>query len=182
VLRRVKTQVTTYYLELLSEEAHTPSRTEAPDLEIRQTGIAAAELSRSLYRAVGRDWSWTDRLGWPLSKWWAHLERPEVEVWTASLDGVITGYFELERGSAESVEIAYFGVLPQFTGRGIGGCLLSNAVERGFNTGARRVWLHTCSLDSPRAIDNYQARGFNIFKEETTLEEIPPPPAQEDVS
>lgn len=177
----MKTQVTTYYLEVLNEVAHTPSMTEVPDLEIRQTGSAGAELGRSLYRAVGRDWSWTDRLGWPLSKWSAHLERPEVEVWIAYLDGEIAGYFELERGAEESVEIAYLGLLPQFTGRGIGGRLLSNAVERAFHTGARRVWLHTCSLDSPRAIENYQARGFKLFKEETTFEHIPPRPAREEV-
>ena len=150
-----------------------------PGLEIRQTGIAGAELGRFLYAAVGRDWSWTDRLSWPFSKWSTHLERPEVEVWIAYLDGVIAGYFELERGAEGSVEIAYFGVLHQFTGRGIGGRLLCYAVERAFHTEARRVWLHTCSLDSPRAIENYRARGFKLFKEETTLEDIPPRTAQE---
>ena len=121
------------------------------ELGIREGRIASAGLGRCLYTAVGKAWQWTDRLSWPNSKWLAHLDRPEVEVWIAYLDGVIAGYIELERQPAESVEIVYFGLLRQFMGRGIGGSLLSDTVERAFRTGARRVWLHTCSLDSPRA-------------------------------
>ena len=155
-----------------------PSAPEVPDLEIREARIASPELGRFLYTAVGRTWRWTDRLSWPYSKWLAHLERPEVEVWIAYLDGVIAGYVELERQPGESVEIVYFGLLRQFMGRGIGGLLLCDTVERAFGKGARRVWLHTCSLDSPRAFENYRARGFKLFNEETTLEDVPPAPTE----
>jgi ribosomal protein S18 acetylase RimI-like enzyme len=170
------TQVITYYLELRGIEEFSPSRREVPDLEIREARIASPELGRFLYTAVGRAWRWTDRLSWTYSKWLAYLERSEVEVWIAYLDGVIAGYAELERQAGKSVEIVCFGLLRQFMGRGIGGLLLSDTVERAFRTGARRVWLHTCSLDSPRGIANYQARGFKLFNEETTLKDVPPAP------
>jgi hypothetical protein len=39
--------------------------------------------------------------------------------------------------------------------------------------GARRVWVHTCSLDHPGALANYLARGFRVFKEEVADAEIP---------
>jgi len=172
----LETQVTTYYLELHSLAELTPSDTEVSDLEIREARIACPELGRFLYTAVGLAWGWTDRLSWPYSKWLAHLERPEVEVWIAYLGGVIAGYVERERQPEESVEIAYFGLLRQFMGRGIGGLLLSDAVERAFRDGAKRVWVHTCSLDSPQAMENYRARGFVLFNEETKLEEVPPAP------
>ena len=175
----METQVTTYFLELRSLEELKPSRTEVPDLEIRKAGIACPELSRFLYTVVGRAYRWTDRLSWPYSKWLAYLERPEVETWIAYLDGVIAGYVELERQPEESVEIAYFGLLRQFIGMGIGGFFLSDTVERAFRAGARRVWLHTCSLDSPQAMQSYQARGFKLFKEETALKDIPPVPVDE---
>ena len=171
---RGEMQVTTYYLELRSLEEFTPSGTEVPDLEIREARIASPELARFLYTTVGRTWRWTDRLSWPHSKWLAHLERQEVETWIAYLGGVIAGYVEVERQPEESVEIVYFGLLRQFMGRGIGGILLSDTVERAFRTGAQRVWLHTCSLDSPKAMENYQARGFKLFNEETALEDVPP--------
>ena len=174
----METQVTTYYLELRSVEELKPSGPEVPDLEIREARIASPELGRFLYTAVGRAWQWTDRLSWPHSKWLAHLERPEVEVWIAYLEGVIAGYVELERQPGKSVEIVCFGLLRQFMGRGIGGLFLSDTVERAFRTGARRVWLHTCSLDSPRAFENYRARGFKLFNEETTLKDVPPAPPE----
>ena len=175
----METQVTTYYLELRSVQELKRSGPGVQDLEIREARIASPELGRFLYTAVGRAWHWTDRLSWPYSKWLAHFDRPEVEVWIAYLDGVIAGYVELERQPAESVEIVYFGLLRQFMGRGIGGFLLSDTVERAFRTGARRVWLHTCSLDSPRGIENYRARGFKLFKEETALKEVAPAPPDE---
>ena len=177
----METQITTYYLELHGVDELEPSRAEVPELEIREARIASPQLGRFLYTAVGGGWGWTDRLSWSYSKWLAHLERPEVEVWIAHLAGVIAGYVELEWQPEESVEIAYFGLLRQFMGRGIGGLLLSDTAERAFQTGAQRVWLHTCSLDSPRAIENYRARGFKLFKEETTFKDVPPtPPAEAD--
>ena len=176
----METQVTTHYLELGGIEELRPSLTEVPHLEIREARVACPELSRFLYTAVGGAWHWTDRLNWPYSKWFAYLDRPEVETWIAYLDGAIAGYAELERQPEESVEIAYFGLLRQFMGMGIGGFLLSDTVDRAFRTGARRVWLHTCSLDSPQAMENYQARGFKLFNEETTLKDVPPLPPDED--
>ena len=175
----METQVTTYYLELRSLDELEPSGIEVPDIEIQEARIASPELARFLYTAVGRGWGWTDRLSWSRAKWLAHLERPEVTVWIAYLSGAIAGYVELEREPEDSVEIAYFGLLSQFMGMGIGGLLLSDTVERAFGAGAQRVWLHTCSLDSPRAMENYRARGFKLFDEETNLKDVPPGPTDE---
>ncbi len=175
----METQVTTYYLELRDVDGLSRSGAEVPDLEIREAEIACPELGRFLYTVVGGAWHWTDRLSWPYAKWLAHLERPEVEVWIAYLRGVIAGYVELEHQPERSVEIACFGLLRQFTGMGIGGLLLSDTVERTFGSGAKRVWLHTCSLDSPRAMENYRARGFKLFDEETALKDVPPAPSED---
>jgi GNAT superfamily N-acetyltransferase len=62
------------------------------------------------------------------------------------------------------------GLLPAFIGQGLGGHLLTVAVERawaptgadqdvGGGMGATRVWLHTCSHDHPHALQNYVALG-----------------------
>ena len=176
----METQVTTYYLELRSVEEFTPSGTEAPDLEIREARIACPELGRFLYSG-GTCLALDRPAELAVFTWLAHLERPEVEVWIAYWNGVIVGYVELERQPEESVEIVYFGLLRQFMGRGIGRLLLSDTVERAFRTGAQRVWLHTCSLDSPKAIENYRARGFTLFNEETTLKDVPPAPLDKEV-
>ena len=80
------------------------------------------------------------------------------------LRGTPAGYFELDDQDGD-VEIAYFGLLPQFLGKGLGGGFLTAAVEKAWEMGAARVWVHTCSLDHPNALKNYQARGFQIYRE-----------------
>ena len=80
--------------------------------------------------------------------------------------GAPAGYFELRRDRDGGVEIAYFGLLPEFTGRGLGGHLLTAAVERAWAPGPERVWLHTNTLDHPAALPNYLKRGFTAFHSE----------------
>ena len=87
-------------------------------------------------------------------------------VWELEVEGAFAGYFELERVTDGSVEIAYFGLVPAFFGRRLGGGMLTRAVDDAWTLGANRVWLHTCTLDSPRALSNYLARGFDVFKVE----------------
>jgi len=96
----------------------------------------------------------------------AHLARPEISLHLFSCRGAPAGYFELARCEDRSAEIAYFGLLPEFIGRGLGKHLLTCATEEAFATGATRVWLHTCSLDDPAALPNYQKRGFLPFRTE----------------
>jgi GNAT superfamily N-acetyltransferase len=71
--------------------------------------------------------------------------------------------------SENSVEIAYFGLLPEFIGRRLGGALLTNAIDNAWSWSPTpiRVWVHTCNRDHPGALANYQARGFKIYKVET---------------
>jgi GNAT superfamily N-acetyltransferase len=134
-----------------------------PDVEASfvRAGRPAPELSRFFYRAVGGDWYWLDRIDWTSDQWAAWVSAPGYELWTCWVDGVPAGYAELDRAPDGDVEVAYFGVLPGFAGVGLGGWLLTRAVERAWAVeGTRRVWLHTCELDSPHALANYLARGF----------------------
>ncbi len=167
--------VTTYYLEMCSPDALRPLA-QPPGTALRQAEIPSPALNRFLYTTVGAAWQWTDRLGWDDACWLAYLERPEVETWLLYQRGTPAGYVELARqpgSEGDSVELAYFGLLPQFVGQGLGGYLLSAAVERAWAMGEgatdiERVWVHTCSLDHPHALANYRARGFQIVEESKT--------------
>ena len=44
--------------------------------------------------------------------------------------------------------------------------MLSEAIKNSFKLGAKRAWVHTCSLDHPHAINNYKSRGMKVFKSE----------------
>jgi ribosomal protein S18 acetylase RimI-like enzyme len=164
------TRVLTTYLELRSPAALQPSGRVPPEVILLKAGKPSPELSRFLYTAVGGDYHWTDRLAWTWTQWLEWLSRPSVETWVAYQAGTPAGYFELEAQEGGSVEIVYFGLLPSFTGQGLGGYLLTHAVHRAFamSPAVQRVWLHTCTLDNPRAVAGYQARGFTIFKQEET--------------
>ena len=57
----------------------------------------------------------------------------------------------------------------EYFGKKLGGYLLSEAIKNSFNQGAKRVWVHTCSLDHENALKNYLARGMKVFKTETLI-------------
>ncbi|GAA0388887.1 GNAT family N-acetyltransferase [Streptomyces luteireticuli] len=172
--------VTTWSLQMTSPADLVPPSAPAPGPEVRfvRAEVPSPEFSRYLYTAVGGDWTWTDRLPWSYERWRAYLERPGVETWVAYDRGTPAGYIELEAQPEGSVEIVYFGLLPAFQGRGIGGHLLAFGTERAWDLAerwpdrepTRRVWLHTCTKDGPHALANYERRGFGVFATETADE------------
>jgi GNAT superfamily N-acetyltransferase len=105
-------------------------------------------------------------LAWTDQQCAAHLATPRVSIWVLYAHGVPAGYFELHQQHDGSIEIAYLGLIHDFIGQGLGKQMLSAAAERASSLGASRVWLHTCTLDSPAALPNDLARGFVKFREE----------------
>ncbi len=142
------------------------SSRESADIAVERQDVPDAVLGRYLYGAVGRDYEWTDRSRWSDAQWLERLGLPNVETWVAYEGEAMAGYFELAMDEERNVEIAYFGLLPGYVGRGIGGRLLTIAARRAWDMGASRVWLHTCTRDHSHSLANYKARGFRVFKQE----------------
>ena len=151
---RCEAKPITTYLELSDPAAIRPAKRFAT---VRRVDPPDGAVNRWFYEAVGRDYSWIDHLGRDDAWWQAHAET--VETWVLMGDA---GYYELH-AVGDDVEIAYFGLLPAFHGRGLGGALLEHALRRGFTLGAR-VWVHTCTLDGPHALANYRARGLVPYR------------------
>lgn len=171
----MQVEVTTWYLEMLTPSQLRPAAPGNYDLRIEQVQIPSPEFSRFLYTSVGGDWHWHDRLTWTADRWLSYLDRPQVQTWVAYISGTPAGYVELEAQPDSNVEIAYFGIMRQFMGQRLGGHLLSVGTEKAWTMGAKRVWVHTCSLDGPYALANYKARGFQIYNQEVNIEELPDP-------
>jgi GNAT superfamily N-acetyltransferase len=175
------TTVTVWYLEMLDPSWLQPAPLPDERLAVVRAEISSPELNRFLYTTVGADWYWLDRLDWSDAQWLAYLDRPEVETWVAYLAGTPAGYFELTQPGQPGegwIQIEYFGLLPRFIGRGIGGYLLTYAVRRAWALGTQRVTVNTCSLDGPHALANYQARGFRVYEERQKLEWLPDTPTR----
>ena len=123
-------------------------------------------FARYLYTEVGRDYRWMDRTTWTDEQFAQVLARPTTSVWVLYGHGMPGGFYELSEHDDGSIEITYFGLMREFIGKGLGKQLLSFAAESAWSLGASRVWLHTCTLDSPVALPNYLARGFEKYREE----------------
>ena len=129
-------------------------------------------LLRFLYTEVGRQFNWRDRLRWTDAQFQAYLDGG-VAVWVLYHGGAPAGYFDLRPDDDGSVEIYNFGLMPHAIGRGFGRYLLTRAVQEGWAMSAKRVWLHTCTLDHPGALPNYLKRGFRAVAEERYTANIP---------
>ncbi|MFJ2032675.1 GNAT family N-acetyltransferase [Streptosporangium sp. NPDC087985] len=162
--------VTTWYLEQTSRSDLLAAKPPELEVDIVRAEVVSPEFSRFLNTAVGGDWHWTERLPWTWQQWEDWLDGG-VETWVAYHRGTPAGYVELLPDDDGAVEIAYFGLLPWAVGKGVGGKLLEVGTARAWDLAerqpdrkpTRRVWLHTCSLDSPAALANYRSRGFRVF-------------------
>jgi GNAT superfamily N-acetyltransferase len=167
------TDVTIRYLEMTAPGDLIPKRLSDRAVAVRRVPRPMPELNRFFYAAVGGDYFWLERRPWTLAQWADWAGHAELETWVLSVDGIPAGYSELERQPGGEVEIRYFGLLPAFTGRGLGAHLLTESVERAWAMGASRVILNTCNLDHPQALRNYLARGFREYRTEVQRKEVP---------
>jgi GNAT superfamily N-acetyltransferase len=164
------TPIVTTYLEMRSPDQLRAKRSADERVQIREKKERDWRFNRDLYLAVGEMWSWSDKRAWSDEQWKEYGLAPELRTFGAYYDNSLAGYYELRRDDKGGVEIAYFGLLPEFIGRGLGGALLTNAIEEAWRMSppVTRVWVHTCTLDHTSALANYQARGMVIYKQETT--------------
>jgi GNAT superfamily N-acetyltransferase len=121
-----------------------------------------------LYDAVGRDYDWNDLHAMPGSEVEAWLSDPAVTLYTFLRGGWPHGFFVLDAREPERCILAYFGLVPEAVGQGLGRFLLETAVHLAWDRpGATRLTVNTCSLDHPRALPLYQRAGFEPVRRET---------------
>jgi len=125
------------------------------------------QLNKFFYKNIGKKHQWIDRLIWTESQWINYVSNKNVKTYVFKFKNDLAGFFELiSHGEKKEVEIAYFGLLEEFQNKKLGSYLLYQAIQKSFNVGIDRVWVHTCSLDHKNALHNYIARGMKIFKTE----------------
>ena len=158
----------TTYLEMRSRDQLRPKRADAR-FQVREKSDRDWRFNRDLYFRVGERWDWIDRRPWTDEQWKEYAEEVvELRTFAGYYDDALVGYYELRRDREGGIEIAYFGLLPEWIGRGLGGALLTSAIEGAWRMepNTSRVWVHTCNRDHPQALANYQARGMIVYKVE----------------
>lgn len=119
---------------------------------------------RALFRKVGEDWLWCSRLRMDQAELARVLTRPGSEIYAVEEAGDAVGLLELQFNNPDEAEISFFGLAPQAIGRGAGRWLMAKALQKCWGRGISRLWVQTCTLDSPQALGFYQAMGFKPYR------------------
>jgi GNAT superfamily N-acetyltransferase len=127
----------------------------------------------AIYATLGERWMWFSRLVMPRVQLAGILHDPAVEVFAVARDGVDCGLLELDFREAGACEIAFFGLYDIETGGGAGRWLMNRALERAWRPGVRRVWVHTCTFDHPRAVEFYKRSGFAVERLQIEVDDDP---------
>ena len=125
------------------------------------------QLNKFLYKQIGKNHRWIDRLSWNDQVWRNYLDNTRVSTYVIKENNDLAGYFEqIYNEQNNDFEIAYFGILEEYHNKKLGSYLLSEAIKISFKNKIDRVWVHTCTLDHKNALNNYVTRGMKIFKTE----------------
>ncbi len=165
-------EVTVTWLEMRARPSEPP-----PPAPVRpRLALVAAESPPPawflyLYAQVGADWEWTDWHDRSEAELAAFVGDPKVTIHTLMTDGWPGGFFMLDaRAVAEEgvCDLAYFGLVPQAIGRGLGRWLLATAIHTAWDIpGTTRLTVNTCTLDHPAALGLYQRMGFAAVRRQS---------------
>lgn len=127
---------------------------------------APVHFYRYLYDTIGREYHWVDRKKVSDESLAAVLAAPGVELYVLYVDGCPAGMAELDFRKEGACNLAYFGLMPEYVGRGLGFFFLAQAVEMAWLRPIQRFTVNTCTLDHRRALPLYQRVGFVPYSRE----------------
>ena len=133
---------------------------------ILQARRPTVSFYRYLYCSVGESWLWYERRAMDNETLRAIIHDPAVSIYVLYFDGVPAGYVELNSRGEPEIEVAYFGLFPEFIGRGLGPWFLNWTLDTAWNHEPSRIWVNTCNLDHPKALLCYQRAGFEQYRKE----------------
>lgn len=129
---------------------------------------------RGLFRLVGSRWLWFSRLAMPVDALANIIQDERVQLYRVVVGALgDIGMLELDFRQPGECELAFVGLVPEFTGQGQGRWLLAEALRRAWCKGIERVHVHTCTLDHPAALPAYMRAGFVPYKR--AVERFPDP-------
>lgn len=118
---------------------------------------------RYLYRLIGDPHKWVSRNRLSDDDLAAIIQNKTVYLYVLYVDGVPAGMAEIDGRDPRTFEIKFFGLGPDFVGKGLGRFFLTHVIELAWTLGPERLQLETCTLDHPAALPLYQKLGFEVF-------------------
>lgn len=121
------------------------------------------EAYRKFYYGVGRQWYWLDRMLMEDAALYEKINAPNVDIYVLHIEEQPAGFAEFVREN-DYVEILYFGLLPDFIGKGYGNYFLQTVIRQAWNYQPHHIQLNTCELDHPNALHVYKKAGFQLLR------------------
>ncbi len=161
--------VTVTFLEMTEPHGLPPVPTPNLKLALMRAVEPTVHFYRYLYDVVGRQWKWIDRKRISDDALSAIIHDDKVEFYVVYVEGVPAGYAEIDfREFPKVVDLAYFGLVADFIGRGLGPWLLTWTIAAMWRGGPARITVNTCTLDHPSALPLYQRMGFSPYDRRET--------------
>ena len=160
------------YLELRQPQP-LPSTPTASDFAVRQVTRPDLDWYRHIFRAIGEPWLWFSRLRMRDDDLRATVDDPAVEIYVLSNASVDCGLLEFDRRQMPDIEIAFFGVTPEMTGKGVGRALFRHCLPLAWQHQPARIWVHTCTVDHPAALAFYMKFGFVPYRRAVEIADDP---------
>ena len=134
------------YLEMTAPPTSPPP----PPLAVKHALLRAerppVSFYRYLYSTVGDPWLWYERRAMDDAHLAEIIHHDDVAIYVLYVGGVPAGFSELDRRRKPEVELAYFGLTPEFMGRGLGAYLLRWTVDEAWARQPHRLRVNTCNL------------------------------------
>ncbi len=159
--RRVDVTIT--YLRQRARPAFAPQPRPPGKIAILRAEDPPAHFYRYLYDLIGRRWNWVSRRRLSDAELEAIIGDPKTYLYVLYVNGVPAGMTEIDAADGRTSEIRFFGLAPDFIGRGLSRYFLSNAIDLAWSLGPEEVRIETCTLDHPAALPLYQKFGFAVF-------------------
>lgn len=154
-------EVAAVVTSLEMRERPRPRPLPASPLRLVRWAQPSPEKYRALFERVGAPWLWFSRLVMDEARLTGIIHDAAVEIY-AVIDprGIEIGLLELDFRVGATCELSFLGLVPELTGQGHGRWLMAQALMRAWRPEVSRVWVHTCSLDHPKALGFYRTSGF----------------------
>ncbi|MDJ1471242.1 GNAT family N-acetyltransferase [Xanthocytophaga flava] len=146
------------------------------DVEIIRLKNPTVAFYLFLYKEVGQEFGWADRLLKTKDELLSIIQNPLINIYVLYVGGVPAGYAEVDCQNTSEYFLTFFGLVPEFRGIGLGKYFLRWVIGKVFEDNPNKLSLDTMDQDHPAALHNYLKAGFVIVDEriekQTVIEEI----------
>ncbi|MDZ7627525.1 MAG: GNAT family N-acetyltransferase [Parvularculaceae bacterium] len=165
--------ITITYLRQRERPRYSPQPKPPGKVSILRAENPPIHFYRYLYDLVGRPWHWVTRKKLSDHDLAAIIHDPRDHLYVLYAGGVPAGMGEVDATKSPITDIRFFGLAPDYIGKGFGRYFLANIIDLAWATNPGEVRIETCTLDHPAALPLYQKFGFAVFDQQRGAIDFP---------